>query len=64
MEYSGKGIYGIVEALKQQKLLERTHNIQEDFFVSSLTYFSGDANAGGLFICKGAGFRAVRPDNG
>lgn len=57
MEYSGKSIHGIVEVLKQQNLLKRTHNIQEDFFVNNLTYFSGDAAAGNLFICKGAGFR-------
>lgn len=57
MEHSAKTIYGIIELLKQKELLKCICNIEEEITVSDITYFSGSASAGSLFICKGAGFK-------
>lgn len=57
MKYEPKSVCGIIDILKQEELLEHTHNIDLEFSVDNVTYFSGEAAEGYLFICKGARFK-------
>lgn len=57
MEYNFKSIRGVIDLLKRNGLLKGTYNIREDILVNDLTYFSGQASEGNMFICKGIGFK-------
>lgn len=57
MNYSSDSIFGIAELLKQNYLLTHTYQLDKEFSINDITYFSKEAETGTLFICKGAAFK-------
>lgn len=57
MKYESKNINETVDVVKKKDLLKKICNIDKNFNIKGITYFSGEVKQGDLFICKGAGFK-------